>query len=461
MGIMKKICVFLATIMVIFSIGTSIEPMQKVNAFSESELNYSDFNWYYSTKAGTSLYYYVSLDYETANELDVTGWKAALCPEDNKTLAGAVATVDISNTDKYVSTEYNYACMNLTIILANDIPEGSYKKVIFDAEGNIKNEDSSTSTFVNQYLTSFECDLINNDGYAYAYVYADNVPLSAETYPTFYAADKTTPVTSFNDYATEINRNGDKVHVYRLNILNPAEFTLDDEGLAYLYYKVNGGIGTTRTDANGFSWTYAFDLNNVLKRYQAEGYLTDVTATTPFDTTDSIMTANGTLNGQPVDVSVTSIQSSDVPEVQSAINNVVDLVNRIANDAENVAAVLKQYAPSLNISKPLAGGTLELTVPSGTDISSGIQITFADSNIATNVKKGDTIVVLHIKQDGTIEYIPATAGDGNITATFTSLSPIAWFKVETANVATSTTTSSDTTKVSPKTGENFWDFLFH
>ena len=173
------------------------------------------------------------------------------------------------------------------------------------------------------------------------------------------------------------------------------------------------------------------------------------------------MTANGTLNGQPVDVSVTSIQSSDVPEVQSAINNVVDLVNRIANDAENVAAVLKQYAPSLNISKPLAGGTLELTVPSGTDISSGIQITFADSNIATNVKKGDTIVVLHIKQDGTIEYIPATAGDGNITATFTSLSPIAWFKVETANVATSTTTSSDTTKVSPKTGENFWDFLFH
>ena len=64
----------------------------------------------------------------------------------------------------------------------------------------------------------------------------------------------------------------------------------------------------------------------------------------------------------------------------------------------------------------------------------------------------DQIVVLHVKNDGTIECVPATAGDGCITATFTSLSPVAWFKVSNAEKITAT---------SPKTGESFWSFIMH
>ena len=201
---MKKICGFLAALLVLFSVGTIVDPIQEVNAFSSSEINYQDFSWYCSGKAGADVEFYASLVYTTASELDVSGWKAALCPENHVTLEDAVAVFDISNTDKVINTEYNYAYVSLTAALENDIPEGNYQRVVFDAEGNVRLARSSEK-YVNQQLAFFECDLINDDGYAYAYVYAENTPLSAETYPTFYAADKTTPVTSFNDYATEIN----------------------------------------------------------------------------------------------------------------------------------------------------------------------------------------------------------------------------------------------------------------
>ncbi len=58
---------------------------------------------------------------------------------------------------------------------------------------------------------------------------------------------------------------------------------------------------------------------------------------------------------------------------------------------------------------------------------------FSSITIAFNVKNvmaGDTIVVLHKKADGTWEKItPDAVVDGKVTATFTSLSPVAIVKV--------------------------------
>lgn len=67
-----------------------------------------------------------------------------------------------------------------------------------------------------------------------------------------------------------------------------------------------------------------------------------------------------------------------------------------------------------------------------------VTITFAVSG----VKAGMNVSALHQTSTGAWEVLPATAGDGTITATFTSLSPVAFVVNGTAATGT----------VSPKTG---------
>lgn len=75
----------------------------------------------------------------------------------------------------------------------------------------------------------------------------------------------------------------------------------------------------------------------------------------------------------------------------------------------------------------------EIPLPAGlteADLAGGVAITFT----AYGISAGDNIVVLHLKKDGTWEQISATAGDGVITGTFTSLSPVFYAKVGSAAV---------------------------
>ena len=158
--------------------------------------------------------------------------------------------------------------------------------------------------------------------------------------------------------------------------------------------------------------------------------------------------STASVGGNNVPITVNTIQSSETPAVQESINSVVSWVGQISSRSSEVVKVLKAFAPAEKVTSVTTGGTLDLSVPSDVDISSGVKVTFTDSSIKASVKNGDKVIVLHVKHDGNIEYIPAVAGDGTITATFTSLSPIAWFKVGT-----------NTGGVSPKTGVSFWDFL--
>lgn len=59
-----------------------------------------------------------------------------------------------------------------------------------------------------------------------------------------------------------------------------------------------------------------------------------------------------------------------------------------------------------------------------------------------DVKATDKVVAIHQKADGTKEYIPAVAGNGTVTLTLTSFSPVAIVKV------------SDVAVTSPQTGAN-------
>lgn len=67
---------------------------------------------------------------------------------------------------------------------------------------------------------------------------------------------------------------------------------------------------------------------------------------------------------------------------------------------------------------------------------------------ANGIKAGDSVYILHQKQDGTWEVIiPDSVEDGVVTATFTSLSPVIIVKGEIP-------AGTDTGVKSPKTGES-------
>lgn len=91
---------------------------------------------------------------------------------------------------------------------------------------------------------------------------------------------------------------------------------------------------------------------------------------------------------------------------------------------------------------------MDVSVPAGTPMP--VTITFNVPGVGPDTK----VAVLHYNGSAW-EVIKSTVGDGTITATFTSLSPVA-FVVDknTATGTTSTTTSSSSSSVSPKTGEN-------
>lgn len=81
---------------------------------------------------------------------------------------------------------------------------------------------------------------------------------------------------------------------------------------------------------------------------------------------------------------------------------------------------------------------VDISLPAGVKIpAEGISITFDVDGIVA----GDKVYLLHGKADGTWETItPSKVADGKITATFTSLSPVAIVKV--AGAATSPKTGA-------------------
>ena len=96
-----------------------------------------------------------------------------------------------------------------------------------------------------------------------------------------------------------------------------------------------------------------------------------------------------------------------------------------------------------------------VTVPDGTVFP--VTITFKVTGVTASTK----VAVLHYNTTTKAwEKVESKAGDGTVTATFTSLSPVA-FVVDKATAASTTTTNKGTTSsttasastTSPKTGE--------
>ncbi len=98
---------------------------------------------------------------------------------------------------------------------------------------------------------------------------------------------------------------------------------------------------------------------------------------------------------------------------QEVVNNPVEFVQK-----ETGKKVTVDWYGAANISLPDK-------MPEG-----GLDITIKDSKI----KAGDRMILLHVKEDGSVEEISVQVKDGAITGHFTSLSPVVYYAVASADV---------------------------
>lgn len=148
-----------------------------------------------------------------------------------------------------------------------------------------------------------------------------------------------------------------------------------------------------------------------------------------------------------------SVASTGVVEVQGAQDANGNSVSA------SISSVPAEYAEAVNEIKTTEGlqtvlgdayvegmevvDAMDVSVPEGTPMP--VTITFDVPGVG-----GYKVAVLHFN-GSEWEVVEATVGDGTITATFTSLSPVAF--VVDKNTATGAVTSNGSS-VSPKTGEN-------
>ena len=118
---------------------------------------------------------------------------------------------------------------------------------------------------------------------------------------------------------------------------------------------------------------------------------------------DAVVTV---VNGQEVELTVEPVEEA---VVETVYDKVETATTSSSTETHTVAAIV------------------EVSLPAGVTMpAEGLAITFDVDGIVA----GDHIYLLHQKADGTWETItPSKVADGKVTATFTSLSPVAIVKV--------------------------------
>lgn len=484
---MKKLSVFLAAIMMFVMVAASMGPSENVQAMTFDEIDHSESLWYDSSKAGTKIYFWCSLDYATAAETDVSGMKVALCPVDNVTLDAAVLVYDVKNEHKTINDERQWARISFSVALPNDIPEGEYVEAFFSADGQLYYADSymtesglkyNGTMRVNKTIVEASAWLMNNDGYAYAYVYSESPLVNASTYPTFYAADMTTAVTSFVDYTVGKGEYGDTVHYYKLKILDPSAFTFDEGNSTYVYYTMgtptlpsgnDGGIGLYRCNSNSIAWTTACDLNARAAEYPEMFSVDD-----PFNPSSSDSAPS---EPAPVEQEIELPSGEEVRMITTGPNSSTyvigdpgivpeganfDSTEIIAGDGYTMVA----SAVERHIGKGLEHAVfqMDLTSADGVEInqlSGYINVTLLIPSSIT-LEEGKTIVVYRYEDNGTLTKC-ATVVDENFVTFATNhfsfyvlveqdASSVDFTGVPSAGASTGTT-STATTTTSPKTAD--------
>ena len=155
--------------------------------------------------------------------------------------------------------------------------------------------------------------------------------------------------------------------------------------------------------------------------------------------TDSTGNASAVIDGETIEFPVNSDAEAGctTDKQKSAFEIIMEMIRRligeVGEDATKIyAPILQEYA-KISVKKVWLAECIDIQKPEGVDMSQGVAVTFP-----AKVNKGDTVIVLHLDEEGNWEQIKdaeATA-DGWITGTFRSLSPVFYFKVETESAVT-------------------------
>lgn len=119
-------------------------------------------------------------------------------------------------------------------------------------------------------------------------------------------------------------------------------------------------------------------------------------------------------------------------------------------------ATTSQVTEAQNVAKQLNGGAdvlamSDLSVPDGTDLSKGVTVTLS----VPGVKRGDNVYVLHQTPKGWEVLKPVSVGEGTVTVTLYSFSPIVVVKYGNGvSIPVTTNPSGNSTQTSTNTNSN-------
>lgn len=140
---------------------------------------------------------------------------------------------------------------------------------------------------------------------------------------------------------------------------------------------------------------------------------------------------NGNSTNSSGSGSSTTAPSQDIAVGNATNTTITPVTTAVRDAAENVA---KQVSPDAQVTA-VVDVTYDGTIPAG-----GVQISFS----LAGVQAGDNYVLLHQLPDGRWEVIrPDSVENGVIKATFTSLSPVAFVKIASAQNGGSTVTDDN------------------
>jgi hypothetical protein len=138
----------------------------------------------------------------------------------------------------------------------------------------------------------------------------------------------------------------------------------------------------------------------------------------------------------------------------TAIGNGNAAVNVTAQalDTNTVAQASKKVSNDYKNATVLA--MTDLSVPDNTDLTNGVKVTLS----VKEVLAGDNVKVLHQKSTGDWETLPATVGNGTVTVTMTSFSPVVIIRLPSSsssgNNSSGSNTSSNNTSSSNTSSSN-------
>lgn len=477
---MRKFCGFMALLLAICFIAPAVAPAMDAKAYEIEDRK--DYHWISVATKGSTMTAFVPRVvniYGYSYEVD---WETAVIAfypvdvEDKSVfedLSKAAYTQKMSECAKLEEVD-STAPYRATITFQQDIDGGYHvvfhyklkKNVSVSGSDTVSGSDAPADLFTRMYTWKesrryFTSKLSRSgapggayskeDGYVYIYVYETADDWSEADYPILYAQDKKTVISKVEDctqvthaYECEGKVISYSTFEYKLSLTDakalgePEKITYDD-GTEYAYYECyyqwsKGDLPAPRNNGTPIGYMSLGIVDKVEKNDNV------------FKTEDGIS----------VTVTETPVLSAKTKEPFKAVADLIGTDGTVKDEAA-LTAKAKEIAPKADIDKVTAAGTLEVSVPAGTDASKGIKIKLTNDKIKKAVSSNSKVLVLHMKADGNWEVLPAEAEDGAITATFTSFSPVIWMVVgekddDSDDEAAADTTAAAPTK-SPKTGD--------